>query len=322
MAGFAIISLQQFLNPTTFRPYSGAKAFFYEAGTFEPLDTYTAAGLGATHPNPVEADSTGRFPAIFLDEADSFYRVRVTQRNGSAIPLGNGPFDVDSIPIIGPSGEGGGSEVPVDPNALFTTGDTLWVPKSGTRTGWVRMNGRTIGSATSGAAERANADVEALFAFIWDNFADTICAVTGGRGANAAADFAANKPVAVLDMRGRGPFGVDDMGNSDAARLHSSIVTTGTTLTPGASGGTSRHTLTEAELPALTKTTTSNSHSHPIDAFANVGNSGAGNTIPALAGSTTMNTDETAHDHTVSFGSGTAHSNMSPFALGTWLWKI
>lgn len=65
--------------------------------------------------------------------------------------------------------------------------------------GWVRRLGGTIGNATSGATERANEDTAALFALIWNvtsNADFTIqesTGVAGGRGASAAADFAANK---------------------------------------------------------------------------------------------------------------------------------
>jgi len=66
-------------------------------------------------------------------------------------------------------------------------------------TGTVAMNGGTIGSATSGATVRANADTSALFTLLWEstNNADyPIQDNTGApstRGVDAAADFAANK---------------------------------------------------------------------------------------------------------------------------------
>lgn len=59
--------------------------------------------------------------------------------------------------------------------------------------GWVRLRGRTIGSAQSGATERANSDCHALFVQLWNACDNTICPVLGGRGANAEADWAANK---------------------------------------------------------------------------------------------------------------------------------
>lgn len=48
-------------------PYSGAKAYMYLTGTTTPQATYTVAALtvGLEHPNPVVADSGGRFPAVY-----------------------------------------------------------------------------------------------------------------------------------------------------------------------------------------------------------------------------------------------------------------
>ena len=70
-------------------------------------------------------------------------------------------------------------------------------------TGWVILNGTSIGNAASGATGRANADTANLYALLWDNYPDSSCPVSGGRGANAAADFAANKTLNLLDATGR-----------------------------------------------------------------------------------------------------------------------
>ncbi len=44
---------------------------------------------------------------------------------------------------------------------------------------------------------------EALFLHLWTNFANTECPVSSGRGASAAADWAANKDIKLPDYRGR-----------------------------------------------------------------------------------------------------------------------
>ena len=85
------------------------------------------------------------------------------------------------------------------PADLTPTGAMLAYGATTAPAGWVRCNGRTIGSASSGATERANADAEDLFLFLWTNFADAQCAVSSGRGASAAADWAANKTIALPD---------------------------------------------------------------------------------------------------------------------------
>jgi hypothetical protein len=109
---------------------------------------------------------------------------------------------------------------------------------TGILTGFVRCNGRTIGSAVSGATERSNADTSALFSYLWG--ADANLAVSGGRGASAAADFAANKTLTLPDCRGRTIAGLADMGNSAASWLTSTYFgATPTTL--GAVSTTTDH---------------------------------------------------------------------------------
>lgn len=331
MAGLWNISFQQ-LHDLNGKPYPGAKAFFFAADSLTPLTVYQDYGLGTAHPNPVEADANGVFPAVFLDEADEFYRQRITTRSGVTISR----TDLTVLPIIGPSGGGGGSEVPVDPNSLFGTGEVMWKPVSGSKTGWVRCNGRTIGAATSGAGERANADCEQLFLYLWQTYNNTICPVTGGRGLSAAADWAANKPIGLLNMRGLAPFGLDGMGNSRANRIADTDVTSGDGDTEASTGGSATQALTESQLPA-------HNHGGSVGSTASQLQLSAGSSVPTTAIPTTGNTtldggtthlitsnqaggvflNSLGHTHSVAnAGSGAAHNNMSPFMLGTWYMRL
>jgi microcystin-dependent protein len=192
-------------------------------------------------------------------------------------------------------------------------------------TGWVRCNARTIGNASSGATERANADTETLFAFLWNNYGDSVCAVSSGRGASAAADYAANKTIALPDLRGRGLFGLDDMGNSAASRLGSVI--TSQTIN-GASGGSETVTLSEAQLPSHTHTGTTASdgaHTHTVPgSFQSEFTAGSGVASYRSSGTTTTSSGG-AHTHTfttAATGSGQAHSNMPPAFLTTFIIKL
>jgi len=96
-------------------------------------------------------------------------------------------------------------------------------------TGWLKANGGTIGSATSGGTLRANADVSALFTALWTDFSNTILPIQDSagaastRGASAAADFAANKRMPVFDLRGEFIRGLDDGRGIDAARVEGSL---------------------------------------------------------------------------------------------------
>ncbi|MBY0403800.1 MAG: hypothetical protein K2X66_07860, partial [Cyanobacteria bacterium] len=55
-------------------------------------------------------------------------------------------------------------------------------------TGWLYLDGRTIGNASSGGTARANLDVQNLYIILWNGTNDTQCPVTSGRGLNATAD--------------------------------------------------------------------------------------------------------------------------------------
>lgn len=207
-------------------PASGAQAYFYAAGTSTPITVYSDDGLTTPRTQPVTATAAGRFPAIYLPYTS--YRVLITDASGVTIQ------DFDGIANPEPPDSGGGGGVTVSADEIFQTGDTLFVEKTGTRAGWVRDNGRTIGNAASGALERANADCADLYAFYWDTFSDALCPVTGGRGGSAASDFAAGKPIATLDKRGRAAVGLDDMGSSAANRIQVSVNLTTTSGSVGA----------------------------------------------------------------------------------------
>jgi len=204
--------------------------------------------------------------------------------------------------------------------------------------GWISLSGTTIGNAASGASQRANADTSALFSFLWTNYGNAVCAVSSGRGASAAADFAANKTISVPDMRGRAPFGMTGMGAATVSRL-GTILTTPNTI--GSSGGTETHTLTSGELPAnipnsaitTTVTTTTMNTSLGADGVTN-GNWGTGaasrtvQQIKLAAGSLdTLNPAFTSSSAsstsvTINAAGGGAHSNLPPAMVWPFIMKL
>ena len=134
----------------------------------------------------------------------------------------------------------------------FKTGDIKTKYGNSPDAGFVRLNGLTIGNAASVATERADADTEALFIYLWDE--DPNIVVSGARGASAADDYAANKRITLPDVKGRNLVAIDGMGGANASRItdtgdgNSGI--DGTVL--GASGGVDRHQLIVPEMPSHT----------------------------------------------------------------------
>lgn len=263
---------------------AGAIAYFYEAGTTTPLTVFQDAGLATPHAHGLEADGIGRWPEVWVPFSATDYRERVVTATGSLL------WDTDSITRTDPVEAAADT---VDDTQLLQTGDFLFSPKSGTRSGFVRANGRTIGSATSGATERANADTEDLYLFFWNNFSDSILAVSGGRGASAAADWAANKPIAVFDLKGGTLFGLDDMGGTAASRFSTSTFATGNATTGGSVVGANSVALATGNLPP---------HLHPVSITS-------GTESQSHTHSGTTGTESQSHTHSGTTGSGSAHTH-------------
>jgi len=144
--------------------------------------------------------------------------------------------------------------------------------------GWVRKNGGSIGSATSGATERANADTINLYTLLWDNYADAQAPVSSGRGVSAAADFSANKTLTLPDARGRVSI---PLGSNSVSVLGNQL-------------GEPEHTLSVEELPAHEHTYVSNGSSNGV---------AGGNDFQALVSGST---------NTGSAGSGAAFNQYQP----------
>ncbi len=71
---------QQYVPDNSGQPLMGARANFYVVGTTTRKNTYIDAALSEAHPNPVQADSYGVFPQIWLDEGGTDYRVVITDQ--------------------------------------------------------------------------------------------------------------------------------------------------------------------------------------------------------------------------------------------------
>jgi hypothetical protein len=183
--------------------------------------------------------------------------------------------------------------------AGFNTGAGLLTLNDVAPAGWVLFNDGTLGDASSGATTRANADCSALFQLLWNKTVNADCAVSTGRGANAAADFAAHKTIALPKVLGRA-LCIAGAGASLTSRNLGKIV------------GEETHTMTLGELVA---------HSHgvndPTHAHSTVGDSGIeGSGFSGGNNTTTVNTGSSATGITIqSTGSTTPFNIMQPSAF-------
>lgn len=145
--------------------------------------------------------------------------------------------------------------------------------------GWLLLDDTTIGTAASAATHKSDS-YQNLYNVLYA-LPDSVCPVVGGRGANAAADWAANKPITLAKVLGRA-LGVAGAGASLTAR------NVGDTL------GEETHALTANE---------NGPHTHSLDAVYSSNHAGAqtGNTANMGVISTTG-----------SSGLGTPHNNMQP----------
>jgi hypothetical protein len=193
-------------------------------------------------------------------------------------------------------------------------------------TGWVLAIQGTIGNAASGGTIRAHADCANLFAHLW-TLTNTIAPVLpGGRGASAAADFAANKTIGGLDFRGMTRISADNLGGTASNRAPG--------YTIGVAAGESAHPLTIAELAQhLHRADNGNlampAHSHGITRGANAtggtitprGTYGDG-TNASVSGTTENLAATSITGQTDTTGSGTAHNNMQPTRAVTTIMKL
>ena len=131
----------------------------------------------------------------------------------------------------------------VQPAGGFSTGDAKLTIKNVADPTWIMMNDGTIGDSTSGASTLADPAAQALFILMWNNVLDTWAPVTpGGRGANAAADWAAHKKMQLTRQLGRAII----IGGAGAGLTNRPL---------GAYLGEESHTPTQAEMF---------NHGHPV----------------------------------------------------------
>jgi len=316
MAGTISLSLTQQLDEFG-KPLAGGKLYLIAAGTVStPQNAYQDSALTLVLPNPIIMDAAGRLPQFFL--ADGSIKIRMTDKNGVE------KLSADGILVVGASSGGGGGS-PVDATTVMATGDLKVRYGTGILSGFVRANARTIGSASSGATERANADTQALFEYLWNT--DANLAVSTGRGVSSTADWGANKTITLPDGRGRTLYGLDDMGNSAAGRLTASYFGTAATVL-GAAGGSESKVLVTGNLPPYTPAgsiangaiTISNPTVPNAGAFSGNNNGGGGGAFGVIQGgpaTITASQASSSFTGTAQGGASTPVAVASPGLLAT-----
>lgn len=206
--------------------------------------------------------------------------------------------------------------------------------------GYVSASGQTIGNGSSNATQRANADTQFLFAFVWTNYpTNTVFNSSGSvvsRGVSAAADFAANRAIATPNLSGTGLMGSDSQNGTSTGFLVNVPVITGTRAVPGSLLGENLHALTSGENGTHThsNTLTDPGHTHGLagdpNAVSGIGSPSGGVDFaigsksarlvdsavviaPAVTGVTINN---------VASGSGTAHNTVQRSAMVAWNLKL
>lgn len=128
------------------------------------------------------------------------------------------------------------------------TGDVRTSLNSFQSYGWVPANDGSIGNTNSSATTRSNTDTWPLYKLIWENVLDHWAPVSTGRGANAYADFSANKTLTLTRNMGRILAGLNpitttaltftaDAGTDLLTVSSTATLTTGTPVQVTNSGG-------------------------------------------------------------------------------------
>ena len=173
----------------------------------------------------------------------------------------------------------------------WDTGEWVLSAKTTAPAGTVTPNGGTIGSASSGATTRANADTSDLFALLWsvtnntDYHIQDNSGVATTRGASASADFAANK---------RFPLPNIQDGDALIAAVSSAVLTQSV-------GANLSHTHT-----GTTNSAGSHSHSYTFNADTFAASAGSFKTqvLNGFSGATTGDAGEHSHTFTTAASGG------------------
>lgn len=217
---------------------------------------------------------------IYENSADDFFLVA----GASGAPTGT---DAGEIPLLG----AGGLDTAIH-GAAVPVGTVFDYIGSAAPTGFLVLNGDDICPA-AGSCDQSSDAYEDLYLLFWGSMADGQAAVAGGRGASAAADWAANKPLTMPDARGRQSIGAGAGAGLTARAL-------------GATGGEEEHLLTGAESGVAP-----HNHDLPARVSAESGASDANRVSGANTAGSTFTLDDMAD--AAAADAAEAHAVMDPW---------
>ncbi|MGJ4753483.1 phage tail protein [Leptospira kmetyi] len=193
----------------------------------------------------------------------------------------------------------------------FDVGDIKTSTRNTPATGWLLLNGQTLGNTGSGA-NNLGTNFQNLFILLWNDWSNTALPIQNSsgapttRGVSAIADWNALKRLPIPNLSGRSPIGSG----------------TGSGLTPRALGdslGEENHLLTIPEIPAHNHG--GGTHNHQVNRL-NFAQSGGG--ISTLVGSTSSQKGVTDMSAAIiqTQGGGSAHNNMQPSLVLNYFIKL
>ena len=227
-----------------------------------PVDNVASVSSGGASEYAVTTGSANAYiltpaPAIVAYDAGTTFNIKINAGNTAPstinvsnlgtqalvvkenFPLEGGELIMDIIYTIVYDGTNFQVQNPTPPIEI-TMGLTATAPW-----GKLPMNGTVTVAKTSGGTFNS-AIYARVYTYLYDNYSDSVAPVAGGRGASAAADFAANKTITIPDHADYVMMGVSAAGNITAAG-----VTAGAdAVTPTGSITINSVTLAQNNLPA------------------------------------------------------------------------
>lgn len=211
---------------------------------------------------------------------------------------------------------------------MASAGDLCVRLDANPKLGWVFGNGQTIGTTGSGANYVSPATGD-LYQYFWENFSQTQCPVTGGRGASWLADFIALKPIGVFNMLGKSLVCSASMGGRSSNDLNLAPVVSGSINTPGSVIGENYPVLTQAQIPAHNHGINDPSHRHYIPGRLWGQGTVIGGVFPTQNGpNNPLSVDDvdTSYSYTgigtYNTGGSGGHNNVPVCVTGYFFWRL